>query len=157
MIRHAKSNWEIGQDDFDRTLAPRGIADANLVANYVASFLPEQYLIFSSSAVRARETAILFAKRFGYPLEQILLSDSLYTFDDARLELQVRALPEDYQNIILFGHNEAITNFVNKFGDMNIDNVSTSGFVSLVFDVDNWRTIRKGRTAKVVFPRDLKS
>jgi hypothetical protein len=31
--------------------------------------------------------------------------------------------------MLFFGHNSAITNFVNKFG-IFIDNVSTSGFVS---------------------------
>lgn len=157
LIRHAKSDWELHQDDFERGLASRGINDAKRVASHVVNFLPERYIIVSSSAVRARETSILFAQAFSYPLERIQLSDSLYTFDDLRLEHEIRAFPDDYQNIILFGHNEAITNFVNKFGDMKIDNVSTAGFVSLVFDTESWRKITKGKTEKVLFPRDLKS
>jgi hypothetical protein len=51
---------------------------------------------------------------------------------------------------------KAITNFVNKFGDVFIENVPTSGFVSLQFDADSWNAINKGKTHKTIFPKDLK-
>jgi phosphohistidine phosphatase len=47
-----------------------------------------------------------------------------------------------------FGHNAAITNFVNIFGDVSIENVPTSGFVSIEFDTENWIEIKKGKTKK---------
>ena len=156
LIRHGKSSWEFNKDDFDRPLAERGISDAGLVAQHVAHLLPQPYVIYSSSAVRARETAIQFALIFDYPLDKIELSNSLYTFDEHKLESEIRSLPDKHQNVILFGHNEAITNFVNKFGDMYIDNVSTSGFVSLAFESDNWQSINRGKIVNIVFPRDLK-
>jgi phosphohistidine phosphatase len=58
--------------------------------------------------------------------------------------------------LIIFGHNEAITNFVNKFGSSFIENVATSGFVSILFEQESWKYISNGITKKVVFPRDLK-
>ncbi|MEY2869533.1 MAG: hypothetical protein RIR01_2030, partial [Bacteroidota bacterium] len=61
-----------------------------------------------------------------------------------------------FDSVILFGHNAAITNFVNKFGDVFIDNVPTSGFVSLQFDTDSWDSISKGKTKKIIMPKDLK-
>jgi len=61
-----------------------------------------------------------------------------------------------YDNVILFGHNEAITNFVNKFGDVFIDNVPTCGFISLQFDANDWLSIENGTTLKTIFPKDLK-
>ena len=65
-------------------------------------------------------------------------------------------LNNDLENVILFGHNEAITNFVNKFGDIFIKNVPTSGLVWIKFDCLEWKLLKKGKTQKVVFPRDLK-
>ena len=59
-------------------------------------------------------------------------------------------------HLMLFGHNEAITNFVNKYGNIRIDNVSTSGFVNIIFDTVNWNTLENGTTQKVIFPSDLK-
>lgn len=61
-----------------------------------------------------------------------------------------------YETVILFGHNEAITNFVNKFGDCILPNVPTSGFVSIQFDDDQWSNIKNGRILKTIFPKDLK-
>jgi phosphohistidine phosphatase len=80
----------------------------------------------------------------------------LYTFDERQLEKVIKSCDNSFESVILFGHNEAITNFVNKFGDVFIDNVPTSGFVSLQFDSDSWDTIDKGKTNKTIFPKDLK-
>ena len=112
--------------------------------------------MFSSTAKRASETAIIFAQNFLYPIENIVFKEELYTFDENNLERIVKSLNNRYDNVILFGHNEAITNFVNKFGDIYIENVPTSGFVSLKFDSDNWQFIDRGRTIKTLFPKDLK-
>lgn len=157
IVRHAKSSWEAPLRDFDRPLMKRGIQDAHLVSSHINGHLPKTFLIWSSPAKRASETAMIFAQNIAYPVESIVFKDDLYTFDVTQLEKAVKSCSDDYENVILFGHNEAITNFVNKFGDIFIDNVSTSGFVSLTFDTDNWENIAKGKTQKVIFPRDLKS
>jgi phosphohistidine phosphatase len=156
LIRHAKSSWDAPLKDSDRPLDNRGIKDAHLVATQVIHLLPKTFLIFSSTAKRASETAIIFAQNFLYPIENIVFKEELYTFDGNSLERIVKSFNNKYDNVILFGHNEAITNFVNKFGDIFIENVPTSGFVSLKFDSDNWQFIDKGKTIEIVFPKDLK-
>ncbi|MBD3581165.1 SixA phosphatase family protein [Flavobacterium selenitireducens] len=157
VVRHAKSSWDAPLRDIDRPLQQRGIMDAHLVSASLVEELPKTFVIMSSPAKRASETAVIFAQNVSYPVESIQYIDELYTFDGRQLENNVRALNNDYDNVILFGHNEAITNFVNKFGDIFIDNVTTSGVVSLTFDSDHWSGIAKGRTRKVLFPRDLKN
>lgn len=157
IVRHAKSSWDAPLRDIDRPLQNRGIQDAHLVSSNINESLPKTFMIWSSPAKRASETAVIFAQNISYPVESIVYKDDLYTFDERQLEKTVRSCSDDYDNVILFGHNEAITNFVNKFGDIFIDNVTTSGVVSLTFDTDNWNEIGKGRTRKVIFPRDLKN
>ncbi|RZJ64196.1 MAG: histidine phosphatase family protein [Flavobacterium sp.] len=157
IVRHAKSSWDAPLRDFDRPLQNRGIQDAHLVSSNMNDSLPKTFMIWSSPAKRASETAMIFAQNISYPVESIVYKDDLYTFDERQLEKTVRSCSDDYDNVILFGHNEAITNFVNKFGDIFIDNVTTSGVVSLTFDANNWSGIGKGRTRKVIFPRDLKN
>ncbi|MFB9109353.1 SixA phosphatase family protein [Flavobacterium gyeonganense] len=156
LIRHAKSSWEAPLKDFDRPLMKRGILDAHSVSGVIAEFLPKTYTIWSSTAARASETAIIFAQNLSYPLESILFKDELYTFDERHLEKVIKSCDNSLESVILFGHNEAITNFVNKFGDVFIENVPTSGFVSLQFDSESWDTIDKGKTHKTIFPKDLK-
>ncbi len=156
LIRHAKSSWEAPLSDKDRPLDARGIQDAHLVSMNCHQALPNAFTIWSSTATRATETALIFAQNVAYPLENIHFRDELYTFDGRELEGIVKSMESHYDNVILFGHNEAITNFVNKFGDIYIDNVPTSGFVSIAFEVQNWKDLAKGRTLATLFPKHLK-
>jgi phosphohistidine phosphatase len=156
LIRHAKSSWEAPVHDKDRPLTAQGMKSAHLVSSHIINYLPKTYSIWSSTAERALETAMIFAQNISFPLESIEYKEELYTFDEKKLERVIKSCNNDYDNIIIFGHNEAITNFVNKFGDVYIDNVSTAGFVHIEFDSDSWDTIQKGHTKKVLFPRDLK-
>ncbi|KAF2330713.1 SixA phosphatase family protein [Flavobacterium daemonense] len=156
LIRHAKSSWEAPLKDFDRPLMKRGILDAHEVSSNISKYLPKTYIMWSSSAARASETALIFAQNISYPLESIIFKDELYTFDDKQLEKVIKSCDNSFDSVILFGHNEAITNFVNKFGDVFIENVPTSGFVSLQFDSDSWEALNKGKTHKTIFPKDLK-
>jgi phosphohistidine phosphatase len=156
IIRHAKSSWNNFCQDSSRPLEQRGIDDAHLVASDCIKFLPSDFIIFSSPATRASETALIFASTILYPLESIVFRDDLYTFDENKLERIIKSIGNDFENVILFGHNEAITNFVNKFGDIFIDNVPTSGLVWLQFETDNWEKIGKGKIKKTIFPRNLK-
>ena len=147
LIRHAKSSWEAPVHDKDRFLASRGVQDAHLVSQNISPFLPKTNIIWSSTAKRASETAIIFAQNFQYPLESIVFKDDLYTFD-IKLEKIIKSCHDDYENVILFGHNDAITNFVNKFGDIFIDNVPTSGFVWLQFETDKLESNQKVKQKK---------
>lgn len=152
LIRHSKSSWQTPLNDVDRPLSSRGIRDAHLISSKIQSFLPKSYIVWSSNAKRAKESAIIYSQNLMIPFENIIFKDDLYTFDEKKLEQIIKKCENRYDNLILFGHNEAITNFVNKFGNLLIDNVPTSGFVSLQFDIDDWKDLTKGRTIKTVFP-----
>lgn len=156
LIRHAKSSWESPVHDKDRTLTTKGINDAHIVSSHIGDYLPKSYIIWTSGARRAIDTALIFAQNISYPIECIVYKDDLYTFEEKKLENIIKSCSNIFESIILFGHNGAITNFVNKFGDVYIENVPTSGFVSLKFDTDDWKEIKKGKTEKTIFPKDLK-
>ena len=156
LIRHAKSSWEAPLKDIDRPLEQRGIKEAHLVAANCIKYIPSVFVMLSSTAKRASETALIFAQTILYPVESIIFKEELYTFDENQLEKVIKSSNNVFENIILFGHNEAITNFVNKFGDIFVDNVRTSGFVSLEFDIDNWKNISKGKIKKIIFPKKIK-
>ena len=154
LIRHAKSSWDLPLRDIDRPLMNRGIQDARKVFSNISSEIPKSFKLWSSKAKRAAETAILFAQSISHPTDCIEYNQNLYTFDAVKLEKIIKSCPNDCENLILFGHNSAITDFVNKFGDVYIDNVPTAGFVSIIFETNDWNTITKGKTVKTLFPRD---
>ncbi|WP_264521004.1 SixA phosphatase family protein [Flavobacterium sp. N1994] len=156
LVRHAKSSWETSLRDYDRPLTSNGIQDAHLVSSHVSNLVPKTFLVWSSASKRASETAIIFAQNISFPVESIQFKEDLYTFDERKLEQIIKSCSDEYDHLIVFGHNEAITNFVNKFGNIFTDNVSTSGFVNIIFEQDRWKEISNGITKKIIFPRDLK-
>ena len=152
LIRHAKSSWDTPLIDKDRPLNYRGIQDAHLVSSNITHDLPKTFIIWSSTAKRASETAMIFTQNMSCPFESVIFKEDLYTFDANELEKMVKTCNDNYDCMILFGHNAAITDFVNKFGDQPIKNVSTSGFVSIIFDSNSWKNIKNGAVKiKVIF------
>ncbi|VXC41708.1 Histidine phosphatase family protein [Flavobacterium sp. 9AF] len=157
LIRHSKSSWDLPLNDIDRPLSKRGIQNAHLISSNIQAYLPKSFIVWSSSAKRARESAMIYSQNLTIPFETVIIKDELYTFDERRLEEIIKKCENHYDNLILFGHNEAITNFVNKFGNLLIDNVPTSGFVSMQFNIDDWKYLKKGETIKTVFPSHYKN
>lgn len=155
LIRHAKSSWEFNSKDFDRDLVVKGLDNSIKCANEILKKINLNSIIWSSPALRAYKTAKIFTKSWSLDQDRIIIKPELYTFDSSQLEQIVKSCTNDTDNLILFGHNSAITDFVNKFGDILIDNVPTSGLVSINFETDNWNKISNGHTIKILFPRDI--
>lgn len=156
IIRHAKSSWETPLNDIDRPLTVKGLQDAHLVSLAIVNQVPKSFMIWSSIAKRASETAVVFSQNVSYPIESIHFREDLYTFDEKALEKVIKTCPDDCSCLLVFGHNEAITNFVNKFGNVFIENVATCGFVNIIFDNQRWKDISNGTTQNIIFPKDLK-
>ena len=152
LIRHAKSDWALATSDKNRKIAERGIQAAHTIGQKLSKKLPDNYVVYCSTATRARETATILTKYFSDPPPQIVYHEDLYTFSESALTRFIQALPNENSSLILFGHNEAITNFVNKFGSISIANVPTTGSVCIEFPIDSWKLIQKGTTKYVEFP-----
>jgi phosphohistidine phosphatase len=157
LIRHSKSSWDVPITDIERSISHRGVQDAHLIASKTIEILPSSYIVWSSIAKRTKETAYIFSQYLSIPLETIYFSEYLYTFDSEKLEKCIKKCENLYNSLILFGHNEAITKFVNKFGDLYIDNVPTSGVVILQLDTNDWNSISKGKTISTLFPSHFKN
>lgn len=156
LIRHAKSSWNQPLHDKDRPLSKRGVADATLMAVKLRAYLPDSFVIFSSHATRALETAKIFAHEYHYSKDLIVIKEALYTFDVHELTQVIKSVDDRFDNILVFCHNQAVTDFVNDFGNVFVDNIVTCGFVSMEFEQENWNSIAAGKVNKIVFPKDFK-
>lgn len=157
LIRHGKSSWDIPVQDHDRPLINRGVLDAHLTSDKLKQFLPSRFILWTSTAKRAFDTALIFSQNYLISEELLLTDYKLYTFDYISLHNFIKMVNNDHDNLIIFGHNNAITDFVNKFGDTYIEKVPTSGVVILKFNQENWNDIQNGKTVKTIFPKDLKN
>lgn len=155
LVRHAKSSWKFDVIDHERPLNDRGLNDAPRVAAHVASKMPKPDLMMSSDAMRAKTTSFFFAKAYQIPEEEIMLDYKLYDFDGRDLLEVIRNCDDSVNCLMVFGHNNAMTNFVNTYGDNYVDNVPTCGFTAIKFDTDHWKDISLGETIFTCIPKEL--
>lgn len=156
LIRHAKATKDISYKDINRPLIEIGVLRAEKVARQSQKLVKSKFYVTSSPSIRTIETAKIFLQIWNKPFSSVTIIPELYTFMGSQLEEIVKSYPNNQKNVILFGHNDAITDFVNKFGDIKILNVPTAGFVEIIFNSNDWKSINKGKINAVIFPNDYK-
>lgn len=155
-VRHGKSSWDYSVEDKDRPLKERGIHDAFLVAQHLNSLKLSIDFAFSSPANRALHTGLIFLRSLHYDFERFRVTDQLYDFSGESVNQLLKGLSDDISVVLIFGHNYAFTNLVNRLGDTYLENLPTSGMAILEFDNNQWTNIKKGKTRALVFPKALR-
>jgi phosphohistidine phosphatase len=135
LVRHAKSDWPVDVEDFDRPLNELGIINAPKMARFLKDRSVEIDTFISSPAQRALHTCELFSEVF----EKSYSTDkTLYNPRESNFENLIYGLDDSINSVALFSHNNGISNFANSLTD-EIVNLPTSGVVAYQIDCDNWR------------------
>lgn len=134
LVRHAKSDWPVDVEDFDRPLNELGMINAPKMARFLQDKLIEIDTFISSPAKRALETCKLFSEVYK---KSFSTDESLYNPKERNFENLIVGLENTINSVILFSHNNGISNFANSLTD-EIVNLPTSGVVGYQVDCDNW-------------------
>lgn len=156
IVRHAKSSWDDPVlRDFDRPLNDRGKKDAPVMGKRLRKRGVIPSLILSSSARRARSTAKRVARELGFDEKHIRLTDSLYHAGPEMILSTLQQVPDSVESVMLFGHNPGLTDFVNDYVNVRIDNIPTCGIVAAKFNVSSWKDLGnvKGELIFFDFPK----
>jgi phosphohistidine phosphatase len=154
-IRHGKSSWDHDVTDVFRPLSDRGESDINKIAEKFKTLNTHPEAIFTSHAVRASSTCELFCAGIGYHFQNVEIVSALYDFEGSQVIDFMKNLSNHIKVVLIFGHNNALTNISNIFGSKYINNVPTSGMVHLVFEIEKWENLKPGRTKQTLFPKEL--
>ena len=147
LIRHSKSSWAIdGIEDCDRPLKGRGIRDAQMMSQFLKNEISDAHELLwcTSPAIRALHTAFIFARTLGVQENKVCINYALYACDASEMLHFLQMTSEDHNAVIIFAHNPAITQVVNQITNARINNVPTSGMVSIRFECENWKGIAAG-------------
>jgi phosphohistidine phosphatase len=152
LVRHGKSSWEYSQTaDIDRPLTERGIENATAMAKRFFAGYPIPDVIYTSPAIRALHTAVIFARNLHLPFSCIRISENIYTSDEEGLLDLIRDLPPLYKRLMFFGHNPTFTDLANHFLRQKIDNLPTAGMVSMAFNAPDWNAVSPGTLVSEYF------
>lgn len=158
IVRHAKSSWKYRQlRDFERPLKKRGINDAHTMAAHLKEKSIEPDLFISSPAKRALETANIFAETLGFPEDQVQENISIYGASTEELMTVIWGLDDQYQSVMIFGHDPTLTNIATYLTKKPFEKVPTSAVVAIDFEVDAWSKINKteGNLRFFIYPKML--
>lgn len=159
LVRHAKSDWKNSDlKDFDRPLNRRGSKDAPEMAQELAASGVRPDLMLTSPAVRALETARIFAKALEYPTRRLKTDDRLYLAPAGDLLDVVHGVGSRVRHLMIFGHNPGLSEFAQALtNDRELGELPTSAIYSMELDVRSWTDVRfgEGRNPSLQHPKSL--
>lgn len=115
---------------------------------------PEPYVILSSPAKRARETAELVKKAGGFDAE-IRFESRFYEAGLPTLRQVVSEIDDAYPSAMIVGHNPGLEAFL-RYLTGNVERMPTAGLAVVELNIDSWMSIGDGSgiLRKMVRPRE---
>lgn len=145
LIRHAKSNWDLDLDDFDRPLNHRGQKDAPEMAKRLLKKDITINCFLSSPAKRALATANFFAEAFDKDLKDIITIPSLYEPTIDAFYNAIENLNDGFKTVAVFSHNPTITDFANQLTSERVDEMPTCAVFAVKADMKKWGEFRSAQ------------
>lgn len=108
ILRHAKSDWGVDVDDFDRPLKKRGKHSADKVGQWLAEQHISPDCIVSSPAKRTMQTAKRVIKRAGINPARIRANKKIYLAELPDLLDALSEIPREAKLVLLVGHNPGV-------------------------------------------------
>lgn len=158
LVRHAKSSWDLHDlDDFDRPLNKRGLRDSITMGErlFARGDVPQH--IVSSPALRALTTAQRLARAMQMNAGVISTEASIYEASCDSLYDCIWALDENYDDIMLVGHNPGISTLAESLLATGIEPFVTCALAKLSFGCEAWSEIipNSGILAFSDFPKNI--
>lgn len=143
LLRHGKAVRGGGLDDRARPLRDTGKDEARQVAAVAAAHGLMPTLIICSTAVRARQTADLFAEQTGAECGIVRMQE-LYLASPAEIMSAVRTVPGHVRSLLVVGHNPGMETLVQPCrGDSRTDRrLPTAGLAVFNVHSKRWDSLR---------------
>jgi phosphohistidine phosphatase len=158
ILRHGSSHEALDKiADKDRRLTKNGKLEIGYVAKKTIQAAEYPDLIVSSDALRAVETANIFAKEINYPENKIQILPMLYESKNPLDVLQfIESVSENFTSLCLVGHNPLLEEFLEiLLPDSGLD-VVKGELISISCDSNLWDKIKESNK-KINFKVSLKS
>lgn len=137
ILRHAKSDWNAGAgSDHGRPLNRRGTDAATKMGRVLAQIGEVPDLVYTSSALRARETVMLAADSGSWDTEVIELDDLYGTSANAALQIAAGA-PDGVERLLMVGHQPTWGHLIHSVTGGAVD-VKTATLAAIDMRMESW-------------------
>jgi phosphohistidine phosphatase len=146
LVRHAESDWNTDGADFDRPLNKRGRRDAPEMGQRIRKRNANPEIVVCSPAERARQTLELLELGTKTVYEERIYEASA----EALLEI-VRSLDDQYQSVMIVGHNPSMTWLTNLLTGSHIQNMPTTSIATVGLQSIQWAEAAPGAATLLDF------
>ncbi len=162
ILRHGKSDWDTGQEDFHRPLVERGRLGSLKMGAWIRRQKLVPDAVLSSTAARARATTAAACKTMGLPLKTVIWDERMYAAALEDLLVALAACPKNAQRVLLVGHNPGLEELVDYLTEGQLEVpadgklLPTSALAQLEV-VGDWAELKEGgaRLISVTRPGQL--
>jgi phosphohistidine phosphatase len=150
LFRHAKSGQKNDPkiEDFDRTLANRGLKDAPRMGMAMSDYKLRPNLALCSPSARTRQTYALAAAQAWDNPPRLRFDDRLYEAAASSMMTILRELPADVAHVMIVGHNPGLHELALELIQPQqkctvgfADKFPTAAIASFTFDIDDWKEL----------------
>ena len=156
LFRHGRSESGHFGLDHDRPLASSGISDVKRMGLYLSNINQLPDLVISSTALRAKTTAVTAIDAGKWPCS-IEFDSGIYGGDAFSLLTLANRQDNSYSSICIVGHEPNFSNFIVQLtGDVHKPFYKCS-LARISIDVEKWEDITTGigRLDWMVQPKDI--
>lgn len=121
VLRHGKSDWGTGEDDFDRPLVSRGRQGSRKMGAWIKLRKLRPDAVVSSPAMRARETTEAACAAMGLPAKKIRWDERIYAAPTEFLLAALADCPKGARRVMLVGHNPGLEQLVEFLCEGEVD------------------------------------
>ena len=107
--------------------------------------------ILASAALRTQQTAQGFAKILNYPLEEIVLHQSMYEAATRTVLNLINQLDDKDEVVFVVGHNPTFSDLPAYLTGESYYHLPTCGIVNINFDTSHWAEISEGTGETIWF------
>lgn len=149
LIRHAKTNpISSSGNDFDRPLLDKGIAQSNVLGNYIRTHHLSLGKVLCSTAKRTRQTHSILTQQQA-SRKEAFFSDELYLCSHQTALSLIGDFGTNEQILSLIGHNEGISQLASVLSGEQV-HLRTAEMISMTFPFDDWNYLVSG-TGVIIF------
>jgi phosphohistidine phosphatase len=137
LLRHARAvPSSAGMRDFDRSLSDQGREQAERVGKYLQQKNIGFDLVFSSTALRARETTELVLTAAG-SMSEVRYEQRIYEASTQQLLELVSEIENEKKEVLLVGHNPGIEELLKRLTG-RFETMGTSTLAKIVIGGSEW-------------------
>jgi phosphohistidine phosphatase len=146
LFRHGDSEESGFELDYCRKLTDEGKLRSEEMAEHLKKIGCRPDLIMTSGALRAKTTACIAAKTFGYPESEIVIEDIIYESKKTEEILPlIMNSSTKISGIMIVGHNPLLSEFLKYITGSSADiSMKKSSVIRIDFKNKEWNSIVPG-------------